>query len=200
MKRFRMLNLVKPSFVSKRQIIAAPLLLATSLTPVLAAELGVSYLKGSDSGVNGYSFEYINSFGKKSSFYWSVGYSSMKGLPVSWNQDELTFDINQVDVKVSYRHKFRSYNQFVNKLTAEFLVGGSVMTTENKFVWPQLNEEKFFSEKGDVSAFAGIALLFEASRNTSIVFGVRLQPEVSEFDDVSSAYIGVNYRFSQAGY
>ena len=183
----------------------AAIFIALSITisstfSVNATDFSINAHQGDQSDVKGFSFYVADSFAKKSNFYWQLGYSSFKDLSVEWNKDNLFFDISNVEAIVSYRHKIKSYNKFINSLTVEYQVGAAVMMTENKFTWPELNEAKFFSEKGDVNPLVGVALHYNFSRNTALVFGVRYQPEVSEFGDMSSIYLGVNHRFSQTGY
>lgn len=180
-------------------VIASMTVISMSFT-ANATDFSINVHQGDQSDVKGFSFHVADSFAKKSNFYWQLGYSNYKDLSVDWNQDNLFFDISNVEAIVSYRHKIKSYNKFINSLTVEYQVGAAVVMTENKFTWPELNEEKFFSEKGDVNPLVGVTLHYNFSRNTALVFGVRYQPEVSEFGDMSSIYLGVNHRFSQTGY
>ncbi|GHE91049.1 hypothetical protein [Thalassotalea profundi] len=182
---------------------AISLFLIANLTTVFTAnatDFSFNLHQGDQSEIKGFSFYVADNFTRKSNFYWQLGYSSYKDLSVAWNNDELFFDINNVEGIVSYRHKIKSYNKFINSLTVEYQVGAAVVMTENKFTWPELQEAKFFSEKGDVNPLIGMALHYSFSRNTSLVFGVRYQPEVSEFGDMSSIYIGVDHKFNQVGY
>lgn len=164
-----------------------------------AADISANAHKG-DNDIKGYSFYFADQFSKKSNFRWQVGYSSYSDLSVKWNQDKLYFDVNNIEAILSYRHKVKSYNGFFNRLSIEYQVGAAVATTENKFNWPSLNEEKFFSEKGDINGFLGLALYYNLSRTTALILGVKYHPEFSEFGDMSSIYFGINYGFGQQGY
>ena len=55
----------------------------------------------------------------------------------------------------------------------------------------------YSSEKNDINAVIGVGALYKLDRNTSINFGVKYQPNFSEFGDISSVYIGLTYRFGR---
>jgi hypothetical protein len=83
----------------------------------------------------------------------------------------------------------------------EFQLGAGVALTENKFEWPELGEEKYFSEQGDVNPFLSLSLHKKLTKNTSMQIGIKHYPSYSEFDDITSLYFGINYRFGrQIGY
>lgn len=186
------------------QYLAIALLISSLLTiapfSTGATEFSASVHKGDQKDVKGYSFTIADNFSKKSNFYWHVGYSSYKDLSVNWNKDKLFFDVNNVEAILSYRQKIKSYNSFFNSLSIEYQMGAAIAVTENKFTWPNLNEEKFFSEKGDINGFVGLALYYNLSRNTALILGVKYHPEFSEFGDMSSIYFGLNHSFGQSGY
>ncbi|XQW83526.1 hypothetical protein ACOYR1_10190 [Thalassotalea piscium] len=185
------------------QILATCLVFLIMVTMSFVAnstEFSINAHQGDESDIKGFSFHVADKFSKKNNFYWQIGYSNYQDLSVEWNKDKLFFDISNVEAIVSYRHKLKSYNKFINNLTLEYQLGVAVVMTENKFNWPELNEEKFFSEKGDINPLMGVALHYNFSRNNAFVFGVKYQPEVSEFGDMSSFYIGFIHRFNQRGY
>jgi len=166
-----------------------------------ALEIGGNFHKGSESKSQGFSFALADTFTKGGNIYWTVTYNSLDNVKVNWNRDELFFKIDTIDALVSYRHKIQSYNSFFKNLTIEYQIGASVSLTENKFTWPQtpgLEEEvKYFSEDSDINAVIGVGAYYKLNRNTSINFGVKYQPNFSEFGAVSSVYIGLNYRFGR---
>lgn len=132
---------------------------------------------------------------------WQVAYSRLEDVNISWNNDEIDFSLDTVELALSYRYYPSSYNKFIRSINVEFQLGAGVALTENKFEWPELQEEKFFSEQGDVNPFLSVLLHKELSKNISIHLGVKHYPSYSEFDDISSVFIGFNYQFGrQVGY
>ena len=166
-----------------------------------AIEVSGNFHKGDESKTTGFSFVLADKFSKGGNLYWSVAYNSLDKVKVEWNNDELFFKVDTIDALVSYRHKIQSYNAFFKNLTIEYQVGASIALTENKFTWPEtpgLEEEvRYFSEDNDVNAVIGVGARYKLDRNTSINFGVKYQPSFSEFGDISSAYIGLTYRFGR---
>jgi len=168
---------------------------------VNAIEVSGNFHKGEESKTAGFSFALADKFSKGGNLYWSVAYNSLDKVKVEWNNDELFFKIDTIDALVSYRHKIQSYNSFFKNLTIEYQVGASIALTENKFTWPEtpgLEEEvRYFSEDNDVNAVIAVGARYKLDRNTSINFGVKYQPSFSEFGDISSAYVGLTYRFGR---
>ena len=179
------------------------ILIATNLFTFSAHALEVSgdFHKGSESKTQGYSFALADTFAKGGNIYWTVAYSGLDKVKVEWNNDELFFKIDTVDLLVSYRHKVQSYNSFFKNLTLEYQVGASVALTENKFTWPETlgleKEIKYFSEDNDINAIVGVGAYYKLNRNTSVKFGVKYQPSFSEFGAITSAYVGISYRFGR---
>lgn len=201
-------GLNKPVILQKggqlRKILAASgVFVCASLFPLSAnaIEVAGNFHKGDEAKTKGFSFVLAEKFTKGSNFYWSVAYNSLDKVKVEWNNDERFFKIDTIDASVSYRHKIQSYNAFFKNLTLEYKLGASLSLTENKFTWPEtpeLEEEiRFFSEENDINTVLSVGAYYKLDRNTSINFGVKYQPSFSEFGDVSSVYIGINYRFGQ---
>lgn len=166
-----------------------------------AIETNFSLHQGGDSDTQGLSFSVADQFSKSSQFYWSVGYSYLDDVKVEWNNQDLFFKVDTVDAILSYRYKPKSYNQFMKQLTFEYQIGASVALTENKFVWSDLNEERYFSEKNDVNPLLGFNVRYAIDKNTSVVTGFKYQPSFSDFDDITSVYLGISYKFgNQFGY
>ena len=168
---------------------------------VSAIEVSGNFHKGDESKTTGFSFVLADKFSKGGNLYWSVAYNSLDKVKVEWNNDDLFFKVDTIDALVSYRHKIQSYNAFFKNLTIEYQAGASIALTENKFTWPEtpgLEEEvRYFSEDNDINAVIGVGARYKLDRNTSINFGVKYQPNFSEFGDISSAYIGLTYRFGR---
>jgi hypothetical protein len=162
-----------------------------------ALDTTFSLHKGDESKTKGFSLSLADSFTKGSNFYWSLGYNALDDVEVEWNNDTLYFGNDTVEALVSYRHQLKSYNAFFKKVSFEYQVGASVALTENKFTWEELNEDKLFSEKGDINAVIGVSAYYNFNKNTAVVIGLKHQPSFSEFDDISSAFIGINYKFGK---
>ncbi len=132
---------------------------------------------------------------------WQVAYNRLEDVKITWDNVDIAFSLDTVELALSYRYYPSSYNKFIRSINVEFQLGAGIALTETKFEWPELQEEKFFSEQGDVNPFLSVLLHKELSKNTSIHLGVKHYPSYSEFDDISSVFIGFNYLFGrQVGY
>jgi len=157
--------------------------------------------KGSESGTQGYTLGVTDSIFRHKAFNWSLTYNLLDDVNVDWNNDSLDFSLDTIEASLSYRYSPKSYNDFVKGLTIEAQAGIGIAMTENKFVWPSLDEEKFFSEKGDINPFIAFTVYKKLTKQASVHLGVKHYPSYSEFGDISSAFIGFNYRFGrQFGY
>tara|TARA_R110000737_G_scaffold86588_1_gene119298 strand:+ start:187 stop:801 length:615 start_codon:yes stop_codon:yes gene_type:complete len=172
-------------------------LLALSCTSAMALDTSFSLHKGDESKTKGISVGVANNFTKGSNWYWSVAYNTLDDVQVKWNNDELYFKTDTIDALISYRQPLKSYNEFFKKITIEYQIGASVALTENKFFWQDLNEEKYFSEQGDINAVLAVAAHYNFNKKTALTLGVKYQPNFSEFGDVSSVFIGINYKFGK---
>lgn len=172
-------------------------LLTLSCSNVMALDTSFSLHKGDESKTKGMSVGIADNFSKGSPWYWSVAYSTLDDVQVEWNNDELYFKNDTIDALISYRQQLKSYNDFFKKVTIEYQVGASVALTENKFFWQDLNEEKYFSEKGDINAILAVAAHYNFNKKTALTLGVKYQPSFSEFGGVSSVFVGINYKFGK---
>ncbi|MDT0605271.1 hypothetical protein [Thalassotalea castellviae] len=191
--------------LKKQCLIVKPLQVLTLSTlmalPSQAIETNFSLHQGSESNTQGISLTISDSISRGSNFYWNVGYSYLDDVKVEWNQSDLFFKVDTVDAIISYRYKPRSYNQTMKNFTFEYQFGATMALTENKFVWPELNEEKYFSETNDINAMLGFNVHYDMSKNTSVNVGFRYHPSFSEFEDITSLYFGFTYKFgNQFGY
>lgn len=176
-------------------------LLTLTCTNAMAIDTNLSLHKGFDAKTAGISVGVSDNFSKGSAWFWSVAYSNLNDVQVSWNNDQLYFKNDSLDVAVSYRQKLKSYNEFFKKVTIEYKLGASVALTENKFVWQALDEEKYFSEKNDVNALVAVSAYYNFNKKTAVTVGLKYQPNFSEFGNVSTVFIGINYKFGRvAGY
>lgn len=191
--------------LKKQCLIVKPLQVLTLSTlmalPSQAIETNFSLHQGSESNTQGISLTISDSISRGSNFYWNVGYSYLDDVKVEWNQSDLFFKVDTVDAIISYRYKPRSYNQTMKNFTFEYQLGATMALTENKFVWPELNEEKYFSETNDINAMLGFNVHYDMSKNTSVNVGFRYHPSFSEFEDITSLYFGFTFKFgNQFGY
>lgn len=176
-------------------------LLTFSCANVMALDTSLSLHKGDESKTKGISVSIADNFAKGSAWYWSVAYNTLDDVQVKWNNDELYFKTDTLDAAISYRQQLKSYNDFLKKVTIEYQVGASIALTENKFYWAALNEEKYFSEKNDINALLAVSAHYNFNKKTALTLGVKYQPSFSEFGDISSVFVGINYKFgSVVGY
>lgn len=168
-----------------------------SIQQAQAVELGAQLLKGSDSGSTGYGFTVSDKFSHRGAFSWTLGYSKLNDAAVDWNNSELFFPIETADVYLSYRFTPHSFNPEATGLSYDIFAGTSVVLTENKSDFNSLGYEKYFSESGDINFLVGGVVRYSFDRNTSIQIGVKHYPSFSEFDSISVAYLGFNYRFGR---
>lgn len=193
------------SLVNKIRVNAITLTVVIMLSSIAlssqAVELGVNYQQGQYSETKGGSIYVADKFYNRSNFYWTVSYNQLNDAPVEWNNKELFFDIETVDALVSYRYSPSSYfKSFINDFTFEYQAGVSVVLTENKLVWPALQQEMFFSESGDANAVVAFSVYYNFSRNAAFNFGIKHQPSFSNFDSLSSVHLGFSYKFGQKNY
>ncbi len=179
-----------------------PLLVSSLCTfSAHALDANVSVHQGDESDTKGASFTFSDRVSKSSNFYWNVGYSYLDDVKVEWNNRELFFKVDTVDLIVSYRHRPKTNSPTMRKFSFEYQVGASMALTENKFIWPELDEEKYFSEKNDIKPMMGFNVHYSTSKNTAFNVGFKYQPSFSEFDDITSVYLGFTYKFGhRSGY
>ena len=190
-KKIIQVNVIKSLYVS----------LFLISTAAQALEGGGELHKTDHEGGYGYSFSVGDSFSNQSPFNWQVSYNRVQNVAINWNKSDIDFSLDTLDLGLSYRYSFQSYDKFVKSLFVEFKAGLGIAITENKFEWPELNENKYFSEQGDVNPFLAASLHKKLTKNTSMQIGVKYYPNYSEFDSLATLYIGINYRFGrQVGY
>jgi hypothetical protein len=191
-------NLVERCVSIKGQVFAVLLtvlsLIACSL-PALALEIGGSAHQGTEYEADGFSIFISNNFSRKSPFYWRLGVSRYDEVFVEWNNSNLKFPINSAEASLSYRHQFTARNPTMKRFSMEYRLGIAASLTDNKFTWAELNEEKYFSEIGDVNGFLAISAHYKVSSNVSAIMGVKHFPQMSEFGSMSSVFLGVKFNF-----
>lgn len=162
-----------------------------------AIETSIELHKADQSGAHGVSVGIGDNFFNQREFNWAVSYNRLEDVNITWNDDDINFSLDTIDLMLSYRYYPKSYNSFVKSLIVEFQVGAGVALTENKFIWPELDEEKLFSEQGDVNGVLGFKIHKKLTKQMSMHIGVKRYLDYSEFSDISSVFLGFSYRFGQ---
>jgi hypothetical protein len=162
-----------------------------------AIETSIQLHKADQSGAYGFSLGVGDSFFNQREFNWSVSYNRLEDVNITWNDDDINFALDTVDLMLSYRYYPKSYNHFIKSLIVEFQAGVGVALTENKFLWPALNEEKYFSEQGDINGVFGFLVHKKLTKQVSMHIGLKHYLDYSEFGDVSSVFFGFTYQFGQ---
>lgn len=212
-KKLNITNKNKSLTVKSRNILFVGLL-ALPCFNTMAIDTTFSLQKATESKTAGFSIAVADNFSKGSNFYWSVGYSSLRDINIGWYQNielaslqnividedkgDLYFNNAVIEATISYRQKLRGYHNFLKKVTIEYQAGASVGLTDNKFYWTDLDEEKYFSEKGDVNPLIAISSHYNINKNTAFVLGLKYQPSFSEFGDLGFISFGINYKFGKA--
>lgn len=182
-------------------LVSSALMLAGLSGQSQALEAGLQFHKGEESGSVGYHFSLADRFSRKSPYGWQVSYNHLSELGITWNDTELFFDSNTIELMGTYSYEPRSYNKFIKRLVFEFQAGASVQLTENKFVWEELELDRTFSEKGDVSGVLAFITHYKISRESKFHIGAKIYPKFSEFDSVGTVFAGFTYKFgSKTGY
>ena len=166
-----------------------------------ALELGAEIHKGDESKTTGFNLSLSDNFSRKNNLYWTVAYNNLNDIKVSWNKRDLFFSVNSLEALISHQQKLKSYDSFLKNVVFEYKAGFSLAVTENKFIWEELGQERYFSEKGDINAILAFATHYNISKNSAVKLGIKYQPSFSEFGSVSSIYLGFTYKFGrQIGY
>jgi hypothetical protein len=153
--------------------------------------------KADQSGAYGLSLGVSDNFFNQQEFNWSISYNRLQDINVNWNDEDIDFSLDTVDLMLSYRFYPKSYYKFVKTLSFEFQAGVGVAITENKFLWPELNEEKIFSEQGDVNGVVAFLVHKKFTKEVSMHLGVKHYSDYSEFGDISSVFLGFSYHFGK---
>ena len=166
-----------------------------------AVESSIQVHKADQSGAYGVSLGLSDNFFKQKEFNWAISYNRLEDVNVTWNNDDIAFSLDTLDLLLSYRYQPKSYNTFIKSLIFEFQAGVGVALTENKFLWPELEEEKFYSKQGDINGVLAFLIHKQFTKQVSMNIGIKSYPGYSNFGDVSSVFLGFSYRFgSQDGY
>jgi hypothetical protein len=187
--------------IIKRQVFAIFVsvlsLLVVSL-PTTALELGVSFHQGEESDTKGYNLSLSDNFSRRGNIYWTLAYNKLDKVQVEWNNSALSFPVESIEAALSYRWSFRKPP--MRDIEFEFQLGAATSLTDNKFFWTQLDEEKYFSETGDVTAFVAVSTRYKVTPQASLQLGIKHYPDFYEFGSVSSVFVGFNYNFGGQSY
>lgn len=180
-------------------LMSALLLIVTFQSTALETSLQLH--KADQSGAYGISLGVGDNFFNQQEFNWAISYNRLQDINVTWDSEDIDFSLDTIDFMLSYRYYPKSYNAFIKSLIFEFQAGVGVALTENKFLWPALEEEKFYSEQGDVNGVLAFLVHKKLTKEVSMQLGVKHYPDYSEFGDISSLYLGFSYQFGrQSGY
>jgi hypothetical protein len=189
-------KLVGQCVVLKGQVVAVFLTLLSLFVislPTQALEIRGSGHQDTEHETKGYSIFIADNFSRRSPFYWSFGFSRYNEVVVEWNNSNLKFPINSAEASLSYRHQFAARNPAMRRFSMEYQLGVAASLTDNKFTWAELNEEKNFSETGDINGFLAISAHYQVSSNVSAIMGVKHFPKMSEFGSMSSVFLGFKF-------
>lgn len=188
-------NKIKNKMIKTAQILCTFLVSMTFQTQ--AVETSIQAHKVDQDKSYGYTLALGGSFFSQRAFNWQVAYNRLEDVKITWNEDDIDFSLDTVDLALSYRYYPTTYDKFIRSFNVEFQVGAGIALTETKFDWPELQEEKYFSEQGDINPFLSVLVHKEISKNTSMHLGIKHYPSYSEFDDISSVFIGFTYQFGR---
>ncbi len=200
-KNLAVLSIESVNIFKKITLILTVLLSCSFSLSLYALEVGAAIHKGDESKTTGFNLSISDNFSRKHNLYWTLAYNNLDDIKVNWNQRELFFSVDTLEALVSYQQKLKTYDSFLKNIVFEYQAGLSVALTENKFIWEELDQERLFSEKGDINAVLAFSTLYNINKNSVVKLGVKYQPSFSEFGSVSSIYLGFTYKFGrQIGY
>ena len=185
----------------KRQLLAIFISILAVMTvslPTHAIELGVSFQQGDQSDSKGYNLAISDNFSPRGKFYWTLAYNKLDKVFVEWNDSALNFPVESIETSLSYRWSFRKPS--MRQVGFELQLGAATSLTDNKFFWTELDDEKYFSETGEVTGFVALSSRYSFTPQASLQFGIKHYPNFYEFGSISSAFVGFNYSFGRKYY
>jgi len=201
MKNENLTKRVGSHLMKKSVLVAAALFIATIAPAANALEGTLQIHHGQEKGSVGYTLAVHDQFSRRSPFGWNVSYNRISKVGVNWNDTDLFFDSNTIEAMATYRIQPKSYNKTVNALMFELQGGISLQLTENKFVWEDLDQERYFSKKNDINPALAFITHYRFNRKVKVQIGIKYYPTFSEFDGVGSVFAGFTYKFgNQFGY
>lgn len=176
-----------------------------------ALESSVQLHKVNQEKAYGFSLSIGDEFFNQKAFNWQVSYNhfdnvmirDLEDISEEWDKANYDFTIQTIDMSLTYRHYFRSYNKMISSLMFEAQIGASVNLGEHKLVFrPDFERDDiYFAKQGDINPVLSISLQKSLTKKSAIHFGFKHYPDYSDFGTISSLFIGYNYRFGrQVGY
>lgn len=159
----------------------------------------------------GYSLSIGDDFFNQKAFNWQVSYNRLEHVSISdldetsqkWDEADLEFALQTVDLSLGYRYYPSSYDSFVNSLMVEFQLGAAINLSDHNLVFeddPTLGFQGFelnLAKQGDINPVMSIAIHKSFTKNSAMHIGFKHYPSYSEFGSISTLYIGFNYRFGR---
>jgi hypothetical protein len=176
-------------------------------TKVQAIESSLQFHKVNQDKSLGYSLSIGDELFNQQAFNWQVSYNRLTQVSINdlddtsevWSQEDFDFTIQTIDLSIAYRYHPKSYNKFINSLMLEFQFGASVNISEHKFVFrPNFDrDDVYFAEQGDINSLLAITLQKSFTKEFAVHFGFKHYPSYSDFGNISTLFVGFNYRFGR---
>lgn len=199
--------------VKKYLLLAQVLCLVMVILPnsTYALESSIQLHKVDQSNSYGYSFSLGDEIFKSQAYTWQANYNRFENVSINnldeiseeWDRADFDFTFHTIDLMLGYRFHPRSYDKFINTFMIELQLGATVNLTEHKLVFrPELDRDDiYFANQGDINPVISLLLQKSFTRNSAVHFGFKYYPDFSDFGNISTLFIGYNYRFGrQTGY
>lgn len=198
---------------NKNQLLAQMCCLVISLFvgKAYALESSVQLHKVNQDKSFGYSLSIGDEFLNQKAFNWQINYNRFENVSIGgldkiseeWDKADFNFTFHTVDLMLGYRYYPRSYDKFINSFMVEFQLGAAINLSDHKLVFrPEFDrDDLYFANQGDINPVVSVSLQKSLTRNSAIHIGFKHYPNYSDFGNVSTVFIGFNYRFGrQIGY
>ena len=190
-------------------IYAVLLLFLSCYAPVShGLETSIELQKGAADSSYGINLSLAKPLYRHSNFYWQVAYNRLNNVEGtvgvveaeggSVTSDE--FSLDTLDLAVSYVYSPKTYNKKLNKLFVEFQLGMGIAISDNEFQWVDPNNsattyEQVLSSAGDINPMLAISIGYTLNQQTSIYLGLKSYPNYSDFDAITTLFLGGTYYF-----
>lgn len=188
-----------------RLIQVSCLLVSVLVTNVYAMETSLQLHKVGQEKSYGYSLSVGDEFFNQKAFIWNINYNRFENVRISdlddiseeWDDADLDFRIQTLDLSLGYRYYPRSYNKLTNSIMLEFQLGASVNLSDHKLVFPDdlMVDDIYFADRGDINPVMSVSIQKSFTKKFAMQLGFKHYPSFSEFGSFSSFYLGFNYRF-----
>ncbi len=153
----------------------------------------------------GYSLSIGDEFFNQRSFNWQISYNRFENVAIGdlhdisdvWDKADFDFNLQTIDLALGYRYYPSSYVQSHRGIMFEFQLGASVNLSDHKLIFrPDLDRDDiYFANKGDLNPVVSISVQKSFTRNSAMHIGFKHYPSYSGFGNISTLFIGFNYRF-----